>query len=96
MLRFIAGIFAVHANMLIGIKQRLQLVFPALVLRHLFRLLADARGVFLSDEAMDFMLRRFSRDLSSLMQLLDKLDGYALQTQRAITIPLIKAMLESE
>ncbi len=57
---------------------------------------AVARGVQLSDEAMDFMLNRFSRDLSSLMQLLDKLDGYALQTQRAITIPLIKAMLESQ
>ena len=44
---------------------------------------------------MDFMLNRFSRDLSSLMQLLDHLDTYALQNQRAITIPLIKAMLES-
>ena len=64
--------------------------------RAVLRREADARGVFLSDEAMDFMLRRFSRDLSSLMQLLDQLDGYALQTQRAITIPLIKAMLESE
>ena len=64
--------------------------------RAVLRVEADARGVFLSDEAMDFMLRRFSHDLSSLMQLLDKLDGYALQTQRAITIPLIKAMLESE
>ena len=31
-----------------------------------------------------------------LMQLLDQLDGFALRTQRAITIPLIKAMLESE
>jgi DnaA family protein len=30
------------------------------------------------------------------MQLLDQLDGYALQTKRAITIPLIKSMLESE
>jgi DnaA-homolog protein len=30
------------------------------------------------------------------MQLLDHLDGYALQTKRAITIPLIKSMLESE
>jgi DnaA family protein len=40
------------------------------------------------------MLTRFSRDLGSLLQLLDKLDGFALQTQRAITIPLIKAMLE--
>ena len=64
--------------------------------RAVLRREADARGLFLSDEAMDFMLRRFSRDLSSLMQLLDQLDGYALQTQRAITIPLIKAMLENE
>lgn len=64
--------------------------------RSVLRREADARGVFLSDEAIDFMLRRFSRDLGSLMQLLDKLDGYALQTQRAITIPLIKAMLENE
>jgi DnaA family protein len=64
--------------------------------RAVLRQAADARGVFLSDEVMDFMLTRFSRDLSSLMQLLEHLDGYALQTQRAITIPLIKSMLESE
>ncbi len=64
--------------------------------RSVLRREADARGVFLSDEAMDFMLRRFSRDLGSLMQLLSQLDAYALQTQRAITIPLIKSMLESE
>lgn len=64
--------------------------------RSVLRREADARGVFLSDEAMDFMLTRFSRDLGSLMQLLDQLDAYALQTKRAITIPLIKSMLESE
>jgi len=63
--------------------------------RAVLRQQADDRGVFLSDEVMDFMLNRFSRDLSSLIQLLDQLDGYALQTQRAITIPLIKAMLET-
>ena len=62
--------------------------------RAVLRQQADARGIFLSDEVMDFMLRRFSRDLASLVQLLDHLDGYALQTQRAITIPLIKSMLE--
>jgi DnaA family protein len=44
---------------------------------------------------MDFTLRRFSRDLGSLMQLLDGLDRYALQTQRALTIPLVKSMLEN-
>jgi DnaA family protein len=63
--------------------------------RAVLRKQADARGVFLSDEVMDFMLTRFSRDLGSLMQLLERLDGYALQTQRAITIPLIKSMLEN-
>ena len=63
--------------------------------RSVLRQEADARGIFLGDEVMDFMLNRFSRDLGSLMQLLDQLDGYALQTKRAITIPLIKAMLEN-
>lgn len=64
--------------------------------RTVLRKEAESRGVVLSDEAMDFILSRFSRDLGSLMQLLDQLDGYALQTQRAITIPLIKSMLENE
>ena len=63
--------------------------------RAVLRQTADARGVFLSDDVMDFMLTRFSRDLGNLMQLLNQLDAYALQTQRAITIPLIKSMLES-
>ncbi|GAB3773887.1 DnaA regulatory inactivator Hda [Ramlibacter monticola] len=64
--------------------------------RAVLRQAADERGVFLSDEVMDFILHRFSRDLGSLLQLLEHLDAYALQAQRAITIPLIRAMLESE
>ena len=64
--------------------------------RAVLRQEADARGVFLSDEVMDYMLSRFSRDLGSLMQLLDQLDAYALREKRAITIPLLKAMLQSE
>ena len=63
--------------------------------RAVLRQMADARGLVLSDEVMDFTLRRFSRDLGSLMQLLDGLDRYALQTQRALTIPLVKSMLEN-
>jgi len=64
--------------------------------RAVLRQEADARGIFLGDEVMDYMLSRFSRDLGNLMQLLGELDQYALRTQRAITIPLLKAMLESE
>lgn len=63
--------------------------------RAVLRLAADERGIVLSNEVMDFMLTRFSRDLGSLMALLDLMDGYALQTQRAITIPLIKAMMDN-
>ena len=64
--------------------------------RAVLRQEADVRGVFLSDDVMDYMLRRFSRDLGSLMQLLDMLDGFALRNKRAITIPLLKTMLETE
>ena len=63
-------------------------------LRAVLRQQADARGVFLRDDVMDFMLSRFTRDLGSLAMLLDALDRYALQTRRALTIPLVKAMLE--
>jgi len=63
--------------------------------RAVLRQAADARGIFLGDDVMDYILARFSRDLGSLMELLDLIDGYALQTQRGITIPLIKSMMEN-
>lgn len=64
--------------------------------RAVLRRAADARGIALSDDVIDFMLNRFSRDLSSLMALLDRLDGYALRAQRAITVPLLRAMLAAD
>ncbi|MCO4088939.1 MAG: DnaA regulatory inactivator Hda [Limnohabitans sp.] len=63
--------------------------------RAVLRQAAEARGLFLSDEVMSYMLNRFSRDLGSLMQLLDNLDHFALQAQRTLTIPLVRAMLEN-
>ena len=54
---------------------------------------ADRRGIFLSDDVMGFLLTRFARDLTHLMALLDRLDGYALTHQRAVTVPLIRQML---
>lgn len=52
------------------------------------------RGLHLSPDVVDFILVRFSRDLGHLMQLLDHLDSFALQTQRSISIPMIKDMLQ--
>jgi DnaA family protein len=57
---------------------------------------ADRRGTFLSDEVMDYLLTRFTRDLKHLMAQLDRLDEFSLSTKRAITVPLLKQMLAEE
>lgn len=57
---------------------------------------ADRRGIFLSDEVMDYLLTRFARDLKHLMAQLDRLDTFSLATQRVITVPLLKQMLVEE
>ena len=54
---------------------------------------ADGRGLFLSDEVMDYLLTRFERDLKHLMAQLDRLDTFSMATQRAITVPMLKLML---
>ena len=57
---------------------------------------ADRRGIFLSDEVMDHLLTHFPRDLGHLMQLLDRLDQFALAKSRRITVPLLRQMLLEE
>lgn len=57
---------------------------------------ADRRGVFLSDEVMDYLLTRYARDLKHLMAQLDRLDAFALANKRAITVPLLKQMVADE
>ena len=63
--------------------------------REVLRQSAHARGLKLGDEVLDYMSTRFTRDLGNLMQWLNKLDQYALQTKRAITVPLLKDMLDN-
>jgi DnaA family protein len=55
---------------------------------------AKTRGFDLPADVLDYLLLHFSRDLGSLMQLLDMMDKYGLETQRAITIPFINAMMQ--
>jgi DnaA family protein len=61
--------------------------------RAVLRRAADERGIFLSDEVMDYLLTRFTRDLMHLMALLDRLDAFALSNKRAVTVPLLRQML---
>jgi DnaA family protein len=61
--------------------------------RAVLRREADRRGVHLGDEVMDYLLSRFARDLGHLMNLLDRLDEYAMSHARALTVPLLRQML---
>ena len=57
---------------------------------------ADRRGIVLSDDVMNYWLTHFDRDLKSLVSMLDRVDGFALAHQRAVTVPLIRQMLSEE
>jgi DnaA family protein len=57
---------------------------------------ADRRGIFLSDDVMDYLLTRFTRNLGHLMALLDRLDEFALSEHRGVTVPLLKKMLAED
>lgn len=54
---------------------------------------ADRRGIFLADDVIDQLLRRFDRDLASLMAVLQRLDDFSLARGRAVTVPLLRTML---
>ena len=52
---------------------------------------AEQRGMKLDQEAIDFLLKRYSRDASSLLQAIDVLDRESLAAGRErITIPFLK------
>jgi DnaA family protein len=55
---------------------------------------AGRRGIALADGLLDHLLTHFARDLKHLMALLDRLDRYALARSRAVTLPLLRQMLD--
>jgi len=57
---------------------------------------ARARGFALGDEVASYLLTHARRDMPSLIQALDVLDRYSLETGRPITVPLLKAALQPE
>lgn len=54
---------------------------------------AALRGLELPEPVADYLLRRCSRDLSTLLALLDRLDLAALAQQRRLTIPFVREQL---
>jgi DnaA family protein len=59
------------------------------------QLRARVRGFELPDETLQWLQRRFPRDMASLYELLDTLDEAALVAQRRLTIPFIREVLNA-
>ncbi|MBU3601992.1 DnaA regulatory inactivator Hda [Polynucleobacter sp. AM-25C3] len=55
---------------------------------------AQARGLVLSPDVLPWLLNRFYRDMPNLMALMDALDAYSLETKRAVTLPLVRELLQ--
>jgi len=55
---------------------------------------AGARGLRFAPEVIAYLLRHSRRDMPSLLALLDALDRYSLETKRAITLPLLRELLQ--
>lgn len=55
---------------------------------------AEARGLALSAGVLPYLLTHFRRDMQSLSAMLDALDRYSLETQRPITMPLLRELLQ--
>lgn len=54
---------------------------------------ATARSFELSDEVVEYLMRRVDRDLNTLINILDQIDHASLAARRKITIPFIKEIL---
>ena len=52
---------------------------------------AQARGLVLSPDVIPWLLSRFYRDMPTLI---DALDAYSLETKRAVTLPLVRELLQ--
>ncbi len=55
---------------------------------------ALARGLSVSPGVLPYLITHFQRDMRSLSAMLDALDQYSLETQRPITLPLLRSLLQ--
>jgi DnaA family protein len=76
-----------------GIVLQLQLLTDDEKLRVLV-MRAERRGMTLSEEVGKFILTHCPRRMTTLFSALDALDKVSLATQRKLTIPFVKTVLE--
>ena len=57
---------------------------------------AEQRGFKLSDRVIEYVYRRYPRDIESLMDILNKLDEESFRQKSLITVPFAKEILEAD
>lgn len=57
---------------------------------------AQARGIKLPEGVLPYLITHYRRDMPWLSQMISKLDLYSLETQRPITLPLLRNLLQKE
>lgn len=63
--------------------------------REALQLRATLRGIALSDEVIRYVLQRNDRSMHALFALLERLDQHSLQSQRRITVPLLRELMDT-
>jgi DnaA family protein len=61
--------------------------------REVVRKRAEARGIELGDDVIEFLFRRQPRDLGALVGLVDRLDRESLAEQRRVTVPFLRRVI---
>ena len=54
---------------------------------------ANARGMNVNTELLDYLMTYVRRDMPTLTGIVDALDRYSLETKRAVTLPLVRDLL---
>ena len=57
---------------------------------------AQARGFALPREVIAYLLTHAPRDMGALLAALDAIDRHALETKRAVTVPLVRDLAENK
>jgi len=56
--------------------------------------IAREKGFSLAPDVLPYLITHYPRDMHSLSLILDALDRYSLQTKRAVTLPLLREMVQ--
>lgn len=64
--------------------------------REVLKTEAAARGMTLDEAVLDWLFARYARDLSALLELLEKLDEASLAAQRRVTVPFLRDLLDKQ